>query len=211
MRASVLLGDVVGSRELTDRVGFGEKLREACEGVNSAYESVLVAPAKPLKGVDELGVVFDDRRATYGIAKGLLGDVHPAIVRFGVAEGRIDVGKESGDITEMDGPAFHRADELVASTRERGLLFDAEFDDRTLDRAIADEVNLLLRWRAERTERQLEYLRAYERHGTQAGAAESLGVTQQAVSKVLRQAGFPFVDEIESRLGETLEEYTDGE
>lgn len=78
----------------------------------------------------------------------------------------------------MDRPAFHRADELVTSTRELGLLFDAEFDDRTLDRAIADEVNLLLRWQADRTERQFEYLRGYERRGTQRGAGEALDVTR---------------------------------
>lgn len=210
MRACVLLGDVVGSRDLADREQFRERLRSACRVVNRSYEDAVLAPATPLKGVDELGVVFEERRATYGIAAALLGGVHPVEVRFGVAEGRIDVGETSADVTAMDGPAFHRADELVESARASGLLFDADFGDPTLDRAIADEINLLLRRRADLTERQLEYVHAYERRGTQAAAAEALGVTQQSVSKELRQVGWPFVREIEGRLAETLEEYTDG-
>lgn len=209
MEACVLLGDVVGSRELTDRAGFSESLRTACREVNRTYEDVVVAAATPLKGIDELGVVFDDRRSTYGIAKRLLDEVHPTAVRFGVAEGGIDVGVAGADLAEMDGPAFHRADELVAATRKAGLLFDADFSEPTLDRAIADEINMLLRWRSGLSERQFEYLRAYEHRGTQAGAAEDLGVTQQSVSKELRRAGHPFVNEIEGRLARTLEEYTD--
>lgn len=209
MEACVLLGDVVGSRGLTDRPGFSESLRTACRDVNRAYDDVVVAAATPLKGIDELGVVFDDRRATYGIAKRLLDGVHPATVRFGVAEDDIDVGTRGTDVTEMDGPAFHRADELIEATREAGLLFDADFSDPTLDRAIADEINMLLRWRSGLSERQFEYLRAYERRGTQAAAADDLGVTQQSVSNELRRAGRPFVTEIEGRLARTLEEYTD--
>lgn len=204
-----MLGDVVGSRELNDREGFREALVTACRAVNREYGDAVVAPAKPLRGIDELGVVFDHRRIAYGVARRLLDGVRPAAVRFGVAEGRIDVGEESTDVTEMDGPAFHRADELVEGARERELLFDAAFEDPTLDRAIADEINMLLHWRTGLSDGQFELLRAYEREGTQRGAADELGVTQQAVSKELRRAGWPFVDEIETRLDLTLEEYTD--
>lgn len=205
----MLLGDVVGSREVSDRSGVGAAMREACEAVNRRYEDAVVAPATLLKGVDEVGVVFDDRRAIYGVARTLLDGVHPVGVRFAVVEGEIDVGVDSGRVPAMDGPAFHAADDLLAAVADRELLFDAAIARPTLDRAVADEVNLLLRWRTELTERQLEFLSAYERRGTQSAAAEALGVTQQAVSKELRAVGWPFVSEIERRLETTLEEYED--
>lgn len=207
MDACVLLGDVVGSRELTDRTRFGTRLRAACRAVTEEYAPSIVAPAKPLKGVDEVGVVFADRAATYGIAKALADGVRPADIRLAAAGGAIDVGTERGDVSAMDGPAFHSADELLDSVGRTGLRFDAGFDDPSLDRAIADEVNLLLQWRRDLTERHFEYVRAYERHDTQAAAAAALGVTQQSVSKVLRANGWSLVEAIEGRLQTTLEEY----
>lgn len=207
MEACVVLGDVVGSRELSDREAFRESLLEGCRSVNEAFAEHVVADAKLLKGVDELGVVVDDRRITYDLVKRLLDAVHPSGIRFGVAEGRIDVGTASTDVTAMDGPAFHRADRLLSDLEEGGLVFDADFGRPTVDRAIADEINLLLRWRTRLTPRQFEYLRAYERRGSQQSAAEVLDVTQQAVSKELRRMDRPFVSEIESRLEETLGEY----
>ena len=209
MEACVLLGDVVESRDLEDRAGFGRALRGACEAVNREHADAVVAPATPLKGVDEVGVVLADGRAVYHVARRLLDGVHPSSIRFAVVRDEIDVGVESGRVPAMDGPAFHRADELLAAVAEAGLLFDAALADRTLDRAIADEVNLLLRWRTDLSDRQIEYVRAYEDHGTQAAAAEHLGVTQQAVSNELRRVGWRFVERIEGRLETTLEEYAD--
>jgi hypothetical protein len=145
----------------------------------------------------------------YGVVRRFYEAVHPVWVRFAAATGDIDVGVESGRVPAMDGPAFHRADEMLASVADADLLFDLAVSESTRDRAIADEVNLLLRWRAGLTERQAEYLRTYERRGTQAAAAADLGVTQQAVSNELRDVGWPFVDRIERRLDRTLDEYAD--
>ena len=157
----MLLGDVVGSRDLSNRGVFETTLDTACRSVDEAVA------------------------------------------------GDIDVGVGSGRVPAMDGPAFHRAEEMLSSVADADLLFDLAVSESTLDRAIADEVNLLLRWRAGLTERQAEYVRAYERRGTQAAAAADLGVTQQAVSNELRDVGWPFVDRIERRLERTIEEYAD--
>jgi hypothetical protein len=209
MEACVLLGDVVGSRGLSNRAVFGTTLETACRSVDEAFADAVIAPATPLKGVDEVGVVLEDWRVVYDVVRRFYEAVHPVRVRFAAVAGDIDVGVGSGRVPAMDGPAFHRADEMLASVADADLLFDLAVSESTLDRAIADEVNLLLRWRAGLTERQAEYVRAYERRGTQAAAAADLGVTQQAVSNELRDAGWPFVDRIERRLGRTLEEYAD--
>lgn len=207
MRACVLLGDVISSRGISDRTEFRETLHAACNAVNRIHEDDIVAPATTLKGVDEIGVVLTARQAVYEITKQFLDAVHPIKIRFGVGKGRIDVGADTKDVAEMDGPAFHQVDELLTRLRETGLLFDGIFGDRTLDRAISDEINMLLRWRVELSQRQREYLLAYETGGTQTAAADELGVTQQAVSKELRNIGWPFVSEIEARLATTLREY----
>jgi len=200
------------SARATCRTGaFGATLDSACRSVDKAFADAVLAPATPLRGVDEVGVVLEDWRVVYGVVRRFYEAVHPVRIRFAAVRGDIDVGVESGRVPAMDGPAFHRADELLASVADADLLFDQALSESTLDRAIADEVNLLLRWRAGLTERQVEYLRAYVRRGTQAAAAAELGVTQQAVSKELRGAGWPFVERLERRLERTLEEYADAQ
>jgi DNA-binding XRE family transcriptional regulator len=123
-----------------------------------------------------------------------------------VAFGEIDVGLESGDVSKMDGPAFHRADELLNDIERENLLFDMKMDAEPLDASVSDEVNLLLSRRHDWTERQLETVRAYREHETQRDVAESLGVTPQAVSKTLNEAEWPMIETIEGRLRSTLDE-----
>lgn len=203
----VLLGDVVQSRRIDDREAFRERLTGICATLNDDYETSIHAEFTVLKGVDEVGGVLSSLGDSYDIVRNLFEALRPYELRLAIASGSIDVGADSHDVAEMDGPAFHRAAELIDALEDSGLLFDMDVGKGTLDTALADEINLLLLVRQEWTDRQREVIQAYQRHDGQDGAARELGVTQQAISDALTNASWPTVHAIEKRLESTLGGY----
>jgi hypothetical protein len=188
------------------RTAVYARLEDGCRAVNDRFKQGVLTDFELLKGIDELGGVLRTPVDVYDVARTFTEGIRPHRVRLAVAFGEIDVGLESGDVSKMDGPAFHRADELLNDIERENLLFDMKMDAEPLDASVSDEVNLLLSRRHDWTERQLETVRAYREHETQRDVAESLGVTQQAVSKTLNEAEWPMIETIEGRLRSTLDE-----
>jgi len=148
--------------------------------------------------------VLTDPAVLYDVLDGLRERLHPQELRVAVAAGEVDVGVDTGEVARMDGPAFHRADELLADLAGSPLRVALDLDAAPLDDAIADEVNLLFRLKAGWTDHQRRVVDAYRRADSQAAAAEELGVTQAAVSQALSRASWPAVREIEARLRRTF-------
>ena len=203
-RRLVLLGDVVNSRQVDDREQFGRRLADACAAVTDAHSDAFDAPLEPLKGVDEVGGVLTDPAVLYDVLDGLRDRLHPQELRVAVAAGEVDVGADTGEVARMDGPAFHRADELLADLAGSPLRVALDLDAAPLDAAIADEVNLLFRLKAGWTDHQRRVVDAYRTTGSQSAAAGELGVSQAAVSQALSRADYATVREIETRLRRTL-------
>jgi len=203
-RRLVLLGDVVNSRQVDDRKAFGDQLAEACAAVTDAHRDAFDAPLEPLKGVDEIGGVLTGPAVLYDVLDDLRERLHPQEIRIAVAAGEVDVGVDTGEVARMDGPAFHRTDELLADLAGSPLRVALDLDAAPLDDAIADEVNLLFRLKADWTDRQRRVVDAYRTTGSQSDAAAELGVSQAAVSQALSRADYATVREIETRLRRTL-------
>ena len=205
----VVLGDVVKSREIEDREAFQKRLAETCAQFTARRRDDVYGDFKILKGVDEFGGVLQSLENLYDIVTKFQDSLHPHGVRIAVASGSIDVGLTTFDIEKMDGKAFHRASQRLEALEDDPLVFDLLIDDGRLGRAVADEINLLLDRRRQWTDRQREVIRIREEEDTQSAAAQQLDVTQQAVSNVLSGANWQFVNVIEGRLRETLEEYAE--
>ena len=206
----VVLGDVVGSREIEDRVAFRETFADARERIADAYGPAFAAGPAVLKGIDELGAVLTSLERFYDIVVGFHDALYPHGIRLAVASGEIEVGA-NGDVAHMDGEAFHRATDLLESIETDGLRVGLDTGAGPLDTAVADEVNLLLHIRESWTDRQRDVVGRYERLGTQRAVAEELDISQQAVSNVLQSASWPLVDTIEGRLRETLASRASGD
>jgi hypothetical protein len=203
-RRFVLLGDVVASRQVDDREAFGERLADACAAVTDAHSDAFDAPLEPLKGVDEVGGVLTDPGVLYDVLDGLRERLHPQELRVAVATGDVDVGIDTGEVSRMDGPAFHRADELLADLADSPLRVAFDLGEPGLEDALADEVNLLFLQKARWTDHQRRVVAAYRDAGSQAAVADDLGVSQAAVSQALTRANWPALREIETRLRRTL-------
>lgn len=201
----VLLGDVVSSREIDDRVEFGTRLRRACRTVAEQYENAFDAPLKPLKGIDEIGGVLNTVEPLYDVLDTLRAVLHPHELRVAIAKGVVDVGLDSDDVSQMDGPAFHRADELLSELERGPLRVAFDFQTESLDTAVADEVNLLFASKRRWTDREREVVESYLKTGSQTETADALGISQAAVSQALSRASWPTIREIETRLRTSLQ------
>ena len=204
-RAYVVLGDVVGSREVPDREELDRRLRTALARVNDEYGERIDAWFTPLKGVDEFGGTLTGRGAAYDVVRAIQEGLHPVVARYVVVADAVDVNPDSTDVREMDGPAFHRADELLAELAGSGGNLVVETGDPTVDDLATAAGDLALAVREEWTERQAEIARAYRVQGTQVAVAEGFGVSRQAVSKTLKAARYDRVRRAEERLIRALE------
>lgn len=200
----VLLGDVVDSREIDDRAAFESTLRDACRSVTASHETAFDGPLEPLKGIDEIGGVLATPAPVYDVLDALRERLHPHELRVAVASGVVDVGVDTGDVSRMDGPAFHRADELLAEIENGPLRVAMDLENAPLDTAVADEVNLLFAAKRRWTDHQRAVVASYRDTGSQAATADELDVSQAAVSQALSRASWPTIREIEHRLRATL-------
>lgn len=203
----VMLGDVVDSREISDRASFRDTLEAALDHVNHIYGSDLYADFAGLRGVDEVGGVLTRPDNMYRILRTINNHIYPKQVRFAVVRGEIDVGSPAQNITELDGPAFHRAAELLEEVERTGLSFGMEGGNNQLNPLLANQINLLSLLRASWTKKQIEALMAYERTGSQTNAAAELEVTQQTLSERLRSINWRQINHAETILNDAFSEY----
>lgn len=203
----VLLGDVVGSREIADRASFQERIEAGIEAVNRRYQKTMVAPVALVKGVDEVAGVLDTPGDLYRLLSDLVSVVRPGAIRFAVVYGEIDVGATGDDVGRMDGPAFHRADEALAGVSDAELYVTFEGRAAPFDPLVGAGINLLLMARERWTDRQRAMVQAYEAAGTQGAVADQFGVSQQAVSATLQRADWHRLARLEAAVNGTLERY----
>ena len=199
----VVLADIIESRHIENREAFEARLKTAFKYVNESEKKNILTPFTQMKGVDEFGCVLTDISPVPDMISGLLDRIHPTYARFGIASGKIDIGEDQQTVAKMDGPAFHRASELLEQAEESELFVGVD-TNRETDRLVASALNLLLLEREHLTDRQIEVILAYDACGTQSKTGERVGLQQQAVSNLLRRANYGRRKKIRQMLRETL-------
>ena len=118
------MGDLVNSRGLRDRGLYKELLDGVIRRINREHAGLLVARVRIVRGVDELGCAVASTRAAVGIVRAISASVLPERYRFGLARGAVDVRPNCGDVTQMDGPAFHLASDALDRARASRTLIE---------------------------------------------------------------------------------------
>jgi predicted DNA-binding protein (UPF0251 family) len=187
----VLLGDLVGSRQVADREAFEARAKATLADLATAWpDAGWVAGPILTRGIDEVAAVLARPRRAFDFAVGLNLAVWPQRFRFALASGTIDIGLEAGNVADMGGTAFHHAADAIARARRDRQPFALALEDcpeataGLVEAAAALHQAIVVRW----TEREAATVRAYRQAGSQAAAAERLGVSQQAVSDAMRRA-----------------------
>lgn len=206
----VFLGDIVSSRKINNEAGFQRHLEEICALLNRTHRSEIHADFKIVKGIDEIGAVLRCPSRLYEIIDTLLKELHPYRMRMVLVYDCIDVGVETGDVSRMDGRAFHRASLMMEELKKSRLLFRLSFGNDLLDAMIESQVNLILLLKSHWSETERRVIREYEKTGNQYKVAEVLGISQQAVSKNITKSYWKEIRLIEEKLNEVIESYVRG-
>ncbi len=206
----VMLGDVVASRQIEDKEAFQRKLEKACLEVNKNFIEDIYADFKVLKGIDEIEGVLLNIASIYKIMDTMLEQFCPHSMRFALVLDYIDTAVKSREVSRMDGPAFHRASDLMKDMKGSRLMFRMSIGDEIMDKTAAGEINLLFLLKKGWSPGQRRILREYRKTGTQNMAAKTLGITQQAVSKALKCSMWKEVSGIEDDLNYVLRNHHRG-
>jgi hypothetical protein len=200
----VMLGDVVASRKIKDKEAFQRKLEKVCLKVNRNFAEDIYADFKILKGIDEIEGVLLNIASVYKIMDTMLEQFYPNSMRFALVLDYIDTAVEGCEVSRMDGPAFHRASDLMKNMKGSRLMFRMSIGDEIMDKTVAGEINLLFLLKKGWSTGQRRILREYRKTGTQNMAAKALGITQQAVSKALNRSMWKEISSIEDDLNYVL-------
>lgn len=207
VRRCVVVGDVIESRDLEDRSAFRQVLTDALAEANEAVDDGVAAPFATLKGVDEIAGVLETPIGSYRAIRTLVEAIHPAAIRFAVVWGDVDVGIHERDVARQDGPAFHRADELLETIAREDRYVEVVVPGvpGPYVTTIGNQMDLLCIRKSEWTARQAEVVREYRDAESMAATAERLDVAVQTISKSLARANAKRLMTVESDLETTIE------
>lgn len=183
----VFLGDVVSSRNIPNREDLQLKLQRACAKASRLYQTSIHAKLKLLKGTDEIGAVLTSWQDVFNIINLILDAIHPYQIRFSLVRDCVDVGEKTADVAKMDGTAFHRAATMINQLKQNGLLFEMAIGDAVADLAMTTQVSMLLLFRQHWSVKHHKIVMASREEKTQQFIAREMGISQQEVSRLLRQ------------------------
>src|SRR5687768_16001913 len=186
MNRVVVLGDVVASRKIRARKKFEARLTAGLQQAGERYADAFDMPLKGWKGLDEIAAVLKKPAMLYPVIDLIQNAIAPESMRFVVVRDAVDIVPASRDVTQADGPAFHRAAAMMNTLKGKGLLFEADTGNEVQDKALNSQLNLLLLLKQDWTEKQRQIYNNYLKTGRQEEVARQLKVTQQSVSKTLK-------------------------
>ncbi len=192
----VVVGDIVGSRELSPEVRsrVTHAAKDAFDRINTKYMGSLMTTFGMVRGDAFEGVMLTQHYApqiVQDIIKAIYG-VDKTKVRISVVLGQLTI--TGSDRNETDGPAFHKANDDIAKLKKSKSdhWFQVSFDVGSLGQPLADSVLSLLTALTEGwTEKQREIVWAMEAHeGYQKIVAKLLNLTPSVISKQLKAAHY---------------------
>lgn len=192
MNGVALLCDMRGSRDLDDRSAFGARLRDILEWTTRHHREDLLTRLQMQAGIDEFGAVI--RPGSVGaVVVRLWQELQSVPVRYALADGPVDVllhadpdGEGLHEFSSADGPALHRASDLLDELRSTDSLFGVRSGaGRGAGRILSTLGEMTYLHLQSWTERQAQVFFTYRRTGLQTETARRLEIDQSTVSRTL--------------------------
>lgn len=203
MRYLVLIGDIVESRQSSQRDLLQRKLAGVLQALNADAHS-LVSPYTLTLG-DEFQGVFRGVDNIFEHMFIILGTLHPVAVRFSWAVGAISTDINADSAVGMDGPAFYAARDGVNALKASGevcALAGLDVRDQPLANAALRVVSHQLgKWRATR-HRVMGSLLAGRKVQD---IARELAISEQAVYKNISSGGLDALAELFAALSAIID------
>ena len=184
--------DMRNSRRIRDRERVQEQFLEVMEGLNrefapSAQARFIVTHGDEAQGMLKRGSAPD----VLAVMERAMEGVYPVELRFGIGMGTLSTPLQP-DAIGMDGQAWHAANRALdlARSRRKHVMFSG-FGEQT-DEQLCALANLLLHLRSGWSPEQRRAIELMDAGMMQSAVAETLGISESAVSQRLATAGWHF-------------------
>lgn len=210
-----IIGDIRGSRSLTQRREIQENLGTILQEINEGFEADIAAKFLITLGDEFQGLLFDGRSLLKIIEK-IKMSLYPVTFRFGIGMGRITTDIYPEMALGADGPAFYRARSAIELLKEneskkKAVLSDLSFrfeeKSSTTERLLNTAFTLLYSLEHTWTDRQREIItdQLFHQDGQKASALR-LGITQSAVHKALSAGSYYTYEKALKEITSVMEE-----
>ena len=210
-----IIGDIRGSRSLTQRREIQENLGIILQEINEGFETDIAAKFLITLGDEFQGLLFDGRSLLKIIEK-IKMSLYPVTFRFGIGMGRITTDIYPEMALGADGPAFYRARSAIELLKEneskkKAVLSDLSFrfeeKNSTTERLLNTAFTLLYSLEHTWTDRQREIItdQLFHQDGQKASALR-LGITQSAVHKALSAGSYYTYEKALKEITSVMEE-----
>ncbi len=112
-----IIGDLVDSKKISGRSAFQKRLQRVIAQINRRQHAV--SPWTLTLG-DEFQVVYDIEVGVWQDLLSLIAELWPQRIRFAIAVGPLFTAINRKQALGMDGPAFHRAREIIQQMKKEG-------------------------------------------------------------------------------------------
>jgi len=195
---TVITGDLISSKEVTDRASLQEKVRTVMSDINKEFNSYLVVPFNFTAG-DEFQGLLSEIGVSFDLAQRWMRGLFPWRARLGVGVGELST-PVAETTSSMDGQCFHRAREAIeVAKKEKRYLF-YNIGDFVLDTSI--NMIILLMEAIQKDWKEIHYKRywLYKELGTLEKVATREDVSKQAVIKTLKAAKYSAIMKAEESI-----------
>lgn len=210
-----IIGDIRGSRSLTQRREIQENLGIILQEINEGFEADIAAKFLITLGDEFQGLLFDGR-SLLNIIEKIEMSLYPVTFRFGIGMGRITTDIYPEMALGADGPAFYRARSAIELLKEneskkKAVLSDLSFrfeeKNSTTERLLNTAFTLLYSLEHTWTDRQREIItdQLFHQDGQKASALR-LGITQSAVHKALSAGSYYTYEKALKEITSVMEE-----
>lgn len=184
-----IVGDLFGSRQVSDRQRFVIEFQDVLERINVEYATQIFAPVKLVRGIDEVSAVMNRHDYAFEICARINEAIHPYKFRWGIGSGVIDVNERTRDAAQLDGPAFHNAANAINRARDKDLVYAFELPHADpsvvafMESSAALYSEIVEHW----TPSAAKIALAMRSSENQTQIAEQLGISRQRVSQNVKR------------------------
>lgn len=183
-RYLALIGDLVESKQITDRYGFQSNLSKS---LSSLGEGVLASPYTLTLG-DEFQALYNKGTGVFYDVLALRLAIYPIRCRFSFAIGEITTPVNKKQAIGMDGPAFHIAREQIETLKKTEDLLAISGLEGEVGEFVSSAMNLLWASTESWNDNRLKIMLNELKPVSQRSATYPLHITQRAINKNIRDA-----------------------
>lgn len=194
----IIIGDVIKSSKRFHHDKW-ENFHQSIETINERFASDLTIPFTVYSG-DSFGAVCTDISSAAKIILSMQEIQKYYKSRYVLIEDEISYGIDKKSFLTLVGPALWKSEEKLNLIKKRKILFLADLDNNLLSLTINTIMNLILSVKNDWNEQEWIVYRNYNQEVKQKDLAEKLGITQQYVSKIIKQTRLRLIKESEENL-----------